>query len=64
VVFTSFPRQLFKPATVYDPVLNQDVFIWEVDINILRGYISKFQAGDWPSSSPFETPEPGTSRCE
>jgi LCP family protein required for cell wall assembly len=64
IVFTSFPRQLFKPATVYDPVLDQDVFIWEVDLNILRGYISKFQAGDWPSSSPFGTPEPGTSRCE
>jgi LCP family protein required for cell wall assembly len=64
IMFTSFPRELFKSAKVYDLVLKQDVFIWEADFDGLRGYVSEFQAGSWPSSSPFGTPEPETSRCE
>ena len=64
ITFASFPRELFKSEEVYDPVLEQDVFIWETDFNRLRGYVSEFQAGTWPSSSPFGTPEPEASRCE
>jgi LCP family protein required for cell wall assembly len=64
IVFASFPRELFKSAEVYDLVLKQDVFIWEANFDTLRGYISEFQAGNWPSSSPSATHEPETSRCE
>jgi polyisoprenyl-teichoic acid--peptidoglycan teichoic acid transferase len=64
IVFSSFPRQLFGSAEVYDPVLEQDAFIWEADFNSLRSYVSQFQEGTWPSISPFETPEPETSRCD
>jgi LCP family protein required for cell wall assembly len=64
IVFTSFPRELFGSAEVYDPVLEQDVFIWEADFNSLRSYVSQFQEGTWPSVSPFETPEPETSGCD
>ena len=64
ILFTAFPRELFKSAEVYDPVLEQDVFIWEADFDTLRGYVSEFQAGTWPSSSPSGTPEPETSNCE
>jgi len=64
IIFTSFPHELFKSAEVYDPVLKQDVFIWEADFERLRGYVSEFQAGAWPSSSPSGPPDPGTSRCE
>ena len=64
ILFTSFPRELFKSAEVYDPVLDQDVFIWEADFDRVRSYVSQFQAGTWPSSVPFGTPEPETSRCE
>ena len=64
ILFASFPLELFKSAEVYDPVLKQDVFIWEADFDTLRGYVSEFQAGTWPSSSPFGTPEPETSSCE
>ena len=63
ILFTSFPRELFESAEVYDPVLEQDVFIWEADFNSLRGYVSQFQAGTWPSTS-LRTPEPETSSCE
>jgi len=64
ILFTSFPRELFKSAQMYDPVLKQDVFIWEADFDTLRGYVSEFQAGTWPASSPSGTLEPETSRCE
>jgi LCP family protein required for cell wall assembly len=64
IMFTSFPPQLFKSGKTYDPVLDQDVFIWQTDFDRLRGYVTEFQAGSWPVSSPFETPGPETSRCE
>jgi LCP family protein required for cell wall assembly len=64
IMFTSFPLELFEPTEVHDPVLKQDVFIWEADFATLRGYVSDFQAGTWPSSSPSGTPEPETSTCE
>jgi LCP family protein required for cell wall assembly len=64
IVFASFPLGLFKPAEIYDPVLKQDVFIWEADFDKLRGYVEDFQAGTWPSSSPSGTPEPHASSCE
>ncbi len=62
--FVSFPLHLFKSGEIYDPVLKQDVFIWQADFSTLRGYVSEFQAGTWPSISPFGTPEPETSSCE
>ncbi|HEX9385880.1 MAG TPA: LCP family protein [Anaerolineales bacterium] len=64
ILFTSFPLKLFKSAEVYDPVLEQDVFIWEANFDTLRSYVSEFQEGTWPSSSPSGPPEPETSRCE
>lgn len=64
ILFASFPRELFKSAEVYDPVLEQDVFIWEADSDRLRSYVSDFQAGTWPFSSPSGAPDPETSSCE
>jgi len=64
ILFASFPREFFKSAEVYDPVLEQDVFIWEANFDRLRSYVSEFQAGTWPASSPAGTPGPETSSCE
>jgi len=64
IIFASFPLKLFKSAEVYDTVLKQDVSIWEADFDTLRGYVSEFQAGTWPSTEPSGTPEPETSSCE
>jgi LCP family protein required for cell wall assembly len=65
IVFTSFPLGLFKPGEVYDRVAKQDVFIWDSNFGVLRGYVSQFNAGTWPATSEFGgTPEPGTSSCE
>jgi LCP family protein required for cell wall assembly len=64
IVFTAFPLELFRPAEVYDPVLEQDVFIWDANFGTIRGYVTAFQEGTWPSSSPSDGSEPETSNCE
>ena len=64
IVFASFPREFFKPGTVYDPVLEQDVFVWHSDFHVIKDYVARFQLGVWPASSPLAPPEPGTSSCQ
>jgi LCP family protein required for cell wall assembly len=65
ILFVSFPRELLKPTYVKDPVLDMDLFIWDSDFDVLRDYVSRFQAGTWPDTSfPSGTPEPGMSTCE
>ena len=64
ILFASFPLRLFESAEVYDPVLKQDVFIWKADFFRLSGYVSDFQEGTWPESSPSGTPEPESSGCD
>jgi LCP family protein required for cell wall assembly len=64
IIFTEFPHELFHNDMVYDPIAKQDVFVWDIDFDILRDYVSQFNTGKWPASSPFATPEPGTSNCE
>lgn len=66
IVFSSFPRNLFHSAAVYDPVAKKDLFIWQSDFDEIRSYVDAFEAGTWPtiSLSPFATPESGTSTCE
>jgi LCP family protein required for cell wall assembly len=48
VTFASFPQELFVGTRVYDPVFEGRVFIWDVDFDILRDYVARFQAGTWP----------------
>lgn len=64
ILFAAFPRELFRSAEVYDPVLEQNVLIWEADFARMRSYVSDFQAGTWPSSSSSGIPEPELSGCE
>ena len=64
ILFASFPLDLFEPGQTYDPVLEQDVFVWDTDFRILRSYVSQFQEGSWPSYSPSGPSEPEASSCE
>jgi polyisoprenyl-teichoic acid--peptidoglycan teichoic acid transferase len=64
LAFASFPEELFTPARIYDPVFNGRVFIWDVDFNILRDYVTRFNAGTWPSlSTSTTTEEESSSYC-
>lgn len=64
ILFASFPRELFHSAETYDPVLEQNVFIWEASFDSLRAYVADFQAGAWPTSSPYGGPDVEASGCE
>jgi anionic cell wall polymer biosynthesis LytR-Cps2A-Psr (LCP) family protein len=48
IVFASFPHEYFTGTRTYDPVFKGRVFIWDVDFNILRDYVARFNEGTWP----------------
>lgn len=54
ILFASFPEELFKPDRVYDPVFDGEVFVWDVDFTVLRGYVTMFNNGTWPVPSTAE----------
>ncbi|MBV5280569.1 MAG: LCP family protein [Actinobacteria bacterium] len=64
ILFSSFPRELFKPGEVYDPVLKQNVFIWDADFNELTRYVEQFNTGSWPRPSTSAEPDPEISSCK
>jgi LCP family protein required for cell wall assembly len=51
ILFASFPHEHFKPKRQYDPVFKGSVFIWDVDFNVLREYVTQFNQGTWPQPS-------------
>ena len=65
ITFVSFPQELFEGARVFDPVFDGRVFVWDVDYDILRDYITRFNLGTWPAPDPeSESPQDeDTSTC-
>ena len=51
IVFANFPEELFKQSRQFDPVFGKSVFIWDVNFDILREYITHFNEGTWPPIS-------------
>jgi len=51
ITLDNFPENLFTGTRIHDPVFSKDVFIWKADFNILRNYVTEFQAGLWPDDS-------------
>jgi LCP family protein required for cell wall assembly len=47
----NFPEELFTGTRVQDPVLG-NTFVWQVDFDLLRGYVDDFYTGTWPESDP------------
>jgi LCP family protein required for cell wall assembly len=63
IVFATFPSEHFKQARQYDPVFKKNVFVWDVDFQVLRDYIRQFNNGTWPNQTttqPASTEEEGT----
>lgn len=50
IVLSSFPQELFGQDRVYDPVFEKSVFVWNVDYNVLREYVRRFNSGTWPQA--------------
>jgi len=66
VSFVSFPQELFTGTRVFDPVFDSRIFIWDVDYDILRDYVLRFNLGTWPASeiaSESQTNEDTVSTC-
>jgi LCP family protein required for cell wall assembly len=62
IVFASFPEEDFTATRIYDPVFKGRVFIWDVDFDILRDYVARFNQGTWPTSG--GAPETGDTKKE
>lgn len=65
IVFANFPEDLFKQSRQFDPVFGKGVFVWDVDFDILRDYITQFNEGTWPplSGTPENTDKEGIPFC-
>lgn len=64
IAFSSFPEELFKQSRIKpDPYFGnpKGTFVWDVDFDILREYVKRFNAGTWPGHSASDTGEEDTS---
>jgi LCP family protein required for cell wall assembly len=67
IALYNFPENLFTGARQYDPVFpdqKKGVFVWDVDFQIMRNYVTAFQAGTWPDSTPSASTSKSTSLCQ
>src|SRR6266540_1744814 len=55
IVFATFPSEYFKQTRQYDPVFKKNVFVWDVDFQVLSDYVSQFDNGTWPSQTTAPT---------
>ncbi|MGZ9234440.1 MAG: LCP family protein [Anaerolineales bacterium] len=51
ILFASFPAEHFKQARQHDPVFGKNVFVLDVDFQVLRSYVSLFNNGAWPTQT-------------
>ncbi|HEX2979496.1 MAG TPA: LCP family protein [Anaerolineaceae bacterium] len=49
LIFTSLPKDILKPGTVYDPYMKDNTFVFDVDFDEIRSYVDQFVAGAWPT---------------
>ena len=60
VVFATFPSEYFKQTRQYDPVFKKNVFVWDVDFQVLHDYLSRFNDGTWPSQTMAPSTQPAS----
>jgi anionic cell wall polymer biosynthesis LytR-Cps2A-Psr (LCP) family protein len=48
VKFARIPESDLRGTTIYDPNMKINDFIWDVDNQVIRDYVSGFLAGTWP----------------
>ena len=70
IAFASFPEELFTEVRIYeDPAYPKGLLIFDADFNILRDYVTRFNAGTWPplaaaaSTAGTETETSSSSFC-
>lgn len=70
IAFASFPEELFTEVRIFeDPAYPKGLLIFDADFNILREYVTRFNAGTWPllatsiSTETTEEQSPSSSFC-
>ena len=58
ITFASFPQEIFEGTRVFDPVFDGRVFVWDVDYDVLRDYVNRFNLGAWPAPSIADDSQP------
>ncbi len=46
--FAEIPDSYYVQSKIYNPDIHQNVFIWDIDFNVIRSYVNDFQSGLWP----------------
>ena len=59
ILLASFPGELFKTTRVFDPVFDKRISIVDADFEILRDFVTRFQAGTWPVPVSADTTSTG-----
>lgn len=49
LIFTSLPQDVLEPSRVYNPTIKNETYILDVDNQVVRDYVARFMAGDWPT---------------
>jgi anionic cell wall polymer biosynthesis LytR-Cps2A-Psr (LCP) family protein len=49
IQFIGFPQEMFTKSTKYDPMNKANLFVLDTDYEVLREYITRFNAGEWPA---------------
>ena len=55
IIFASFPAEYFTSTRQHDPVFGKNVFVWDVDFEIIRSYVRQFQGGIWPNQQTVQS---------
>lgn len=51
IIFAGFPMEHFQQGRQHDPVFGKNVYVLNVDFNIIRSYVSLFNNGAWPTQT-------------
>jgi LCP family protein required for cell wall assembly len=49
IIFTSLPDEIMEPGRVYSPQQKNETFVMEADFEVIRDYVARFMAGEWPT---------------
>ncbi|MEN6298503.1 MAG: hypothetical protein ABFD51_01125, partial [Anaerolineaceae bacterium] len=48
LIMTGLPQELFEPSRVYNERQKNTTFVMDADYDVIRDYIARFNAGEWP----------------
>jgi len=46
--FAEIPQSYYVQSSIYSPDMHKDLFIWDIDFDVIRSYVKEFQSGQWP----------------